>query len=54
MYHYATPSLEKIPENIILHLGTNDGPYKSGTNTLKDLIEMKGFILVKLLDCKKK
>ena len=26
MYHYAIPLLEKKPENIILHLGTNDAP----------------------------
>ena len=36
------------PENIILHLGTNGVPCKSGTNTLKDLIELKGFILERL------
>ena len=28
----AIPLLEKKPENIILHLGTNDAPYKSGTD----------------------
>ena len=43
----------KKPENIILHLGTNDAPYKSGTNILKDLIELKDFILEKLPSCKK-
>ena len=26
MYYYAIPLLEKKPENIILHLGTNDAP----------------------------
>ena len=41
MYHYAIPLLEKKPENIILHLGTNDTPYKSGINILKDMIELK-------------
>ena len=39
--------LEKKPE-IILYLGTNDAPYKSGTYILKDLIELKDFILEKL------
>ena len=53
MYHYAIPLLEKKPENIILHLGTNDAPYKSEIDILKDLIELKGFILEKLLSCKK-
>ena len=52
-YHYAIPLLEKKPENIILHLGTNDALYKSCTNILKDLIELKDFILEKLPSCKK-
>ena len=45
MYLYAIPLLEKKPENIILHLCTNNAPYKSGTNILKYLIELKNFIL---------
>ena len=53
MYHYAIPLLEKKPENIILHLGTNDAPYKSDTDILKDLIELKDFILEKSPSCKK-
>ena len=53
IYHYAIPLLEKKPENIILHLGTNDAPDKSGTNILKDLIELKDFILEKLPSCNK-
>ena len=53
MYHYAIPLLEKKPENIILHFGTNDAPCKSDTNILKDLIELKDFILEKSLSCKK-
>ena len=53
MYHYEIPLLQKKPENIILHLGTNDAPYNSGTNILKDMIELKNFILEKLPSCKK-
>ena len=45
MYQYAIPSVENNPENINSHLGTNDTPYKSGTNILKDVIELKDFIL---------
>ena len=45
--------LEKKPENIILHLGTNDAPYKSDTDILKDLIELKDFILEKSPSCKR-
>ena len=54
MYHYVIPLLEKKPENIILHLGTNDAPHKSGTNILKESIELKDFIMEKLLGSKKK
>ena len=50
MYHYAIALLEKKPENIIFYHGA---PYKSGTNILKNLIELKDFILEKLPSCKK-
>ena len=53
MYHYVIPLLEKKPENIILHLGKKDAPYKSDTAILKDLIELKDFILEKSHNCKK-
>ena len=53
MNYNAILLLEKKPDNIILHLGTNDCPYKSGTNILKDLIELKDSILEKLPSCKK-
>ena len=51
MYHYAIRLLEKKPENIILHLGINNAPYKSDTDILKDLIELKDFIREKLPSC---
>ena len=53
MYHYAIPLLKKRPENLILHLGTNDAPYKSGTDIVKDLIALKDFNLEKLPSGKK-
>ena len=53
MSHYAILLLEKKPENIIFHLGTSDGPYKFDTDILKDLIELKDFILEKSPSCKK-
>ena len=52
MYHYAIPLLEKKSENLILHLDTNDAPYKSDTDILKDLIELNDFFLEKSLSCK--
>ena len=53
MCHYAITLLEKKSENIVLRLGTNDAPYKSDTEILKDLIELKDFILEKSPSCKK-
>ena len=52
MYHYAIPLLEKKSENLILHLDTNDAPYKSDTDILKDMIELNDFFLEKSLSCK--
>ena len=54
IYHYAIFLLEKKPETIILHFGINDTPSKSGTNILKDLIELENVILEKLPSSKKK
>ena len=53
MYHYEIPLLEKKLENIILYRGTNDSPFKSDINILKDLIKLKDFILEKLPSYKK-
>ena len=53
MYHYAIPLLKKKPENIILNVGTNHAPYKSDTDILKDLIELKDFILETSPRCKR-
>ena len=47
MYHYAIPLLEKKLEIIILHLDTNDGLYKSGTDILKDFTKLQDLILEK-------
>ena len=52
-YNYAIPLLERKPENIVLHLGTNDAPYKTDTDILKDLIELKDFILENSPSCRK-
>ena len=53
MDHYAISLLGKKPENVILHYGRNDATYKFGSNILKDLIQLKNFILKKLPSCKK-
>ena len=52
-YHHTILLLEKKPENIILHIGISDAPYKSDIDILKDLIELKNLILGKFPNCKK-
>ena len=51
MDHYAISLLGKKLENVILHYGRNDAPYKFGSNILKDLIQLKK-LLEKLPSCK--
>ena len=53
MYRYAIPLLENKQENVLLYFSTNDAACKSGTNILKDLIELKHFILEKSPRCNK-
>ena len=53
MHYYAISLLEKKPENILLHLDTNDAPCKSCADILKDLIELKDFIQEKSPSCKR-
>ena len=43
IYHYGISLIEK--ENIILRPCTNDASYKSGTNILKELIDLKDLIM---------
>ena len=51
MDHYAISLLGKKLENVTLHYGRNDAPYKFGSNILKDLIQLKK-LLEKLPSCK--
>ena len=41
MYDYLTPLLKKKPTNIILHVSSNDSPYKSSDEIVQELIELK-------------
>ena len=42
-YYYLVPLLKKKPDNIILHFGTNDAPYKNEDDIYKDLKSIKDF-----------
>ena len=43
-YYYLVPLLKKKPDNLILHFGTNDAPYKNEDEKYKELKSIKDFI----------
>ena len=51
MYSYITPLLRKKPAHIILHISTNDAPFKSAEDILAEILQLKLFILQQLPDC---
>jgi hypothetical protein len=48
MYHYLYPLLQKEPEYLILHVGTNDCTYHTSDTVLKDLLSLKKHVEVKI------
>ena len=42
-YYYLVPLLKKKRDNIILHFGTNDAPYKNEDDIYKELKSIKDF-----------
>ena len=44
MFHYAIPLLEKKPDYVILHVDTNDAPYKGGSDISNEIPELMRFI----------
>ena len=53
MNHYEIPLLEKKPNYIILYVGTNDAPYKTGLDISSEILELMNFIKETHPDCKK-
>ena len=51
-YYYLVPLLKKKPDNIILHFGTNDAPYKNKDELYKELKSIKDFIKKRHPSCK--
>ena len=41
MYDYLTPLLKKKPTNIILHIGSNDAPYKTSEQIINEIVNLK-------------
>ena len=48
MFDYIKPLLQKCPDTIILHIGTNNCPNESSRSILDKLLNLKGFILKSL------
>ena len=44
MYSYIDPLLKKCPDFILLHVGSNDAPYKSAEELLTELLRLKTHI----------
>ena len=44
MYDYLQPLLRKEPKYIILHVGSNDAPYKSSDEIVDDILKLKAYI----------
>ena len=44
MYDYIRPLLKKAPDNVILHVGTNDAPNNTSRAILDNLLSLKSFI----------
>ena len=45
MKHYIMPTLEKKPDEIILHVGTNDLKTSSAKTIVKDIVALKDFVV---------
>ena len=41
LQHHLIPYLKKEPDNIIIHIGTNDSSYKTEAFTYKELVNVK-------------
>ena len=52
MYHYLMPIIEKEPDYIILHIGTNDAVTSEPQQIVDDLLALKLFVKEKLKNCK--
>ena len=44
MHGYIKPLLKKSPDNVILHVGTNDVPNSTSRTILDNMLSLKSFI----------
>ena len=52
LQHHIIPYLKKKPDNIIIHIGTNDSPYKTEDFMYKEFVKVKKTINKCHLNCK--
>ena len=52
MFHYLVPFLEKMPDYVILHVGTNDAIDYEASDIVKKILQVKEFIKLTVPNCK--
>ena len=52
MFHCLVPLLEKMPDYVILHVGTNDAIDHEASDIVKKILEVKEFIKLTIPNCK--
>ena len=52
MFHYLVPLLEKMPDYVILHVGTNDAIDYEANDIVKKMLQVKEFIKLRVPNCK--
>ena len=48
MYHYLVPLIQKQPDNVILHAGTNDAFSCNSSEIVNNILKLRSFISQKL------
>ena len=52
MFHYLVPLPEKMPDYVILHVGTNDAIDYEASDIVKKILQVKKFIKLRIPNCK--
>ena len=52
IFHYLVPLLEKMPDYVILHVGTNDAMDYEASAIVKKILQVKEFIKLRVPNCK--
>ena len=51
MYNNITPYIKKKPSKVIIHVGTNDAPYKPSSDITKELLLLRKFVELNIPGC---